>query len=103
LGVFIFDVPDFSQNFKPRTEYLGARSGGIFAGSDNILRNKYDIPGAITPSCFFTSFSYNKESLLVLISNIGLISHGVVLLKCEYALANSIRGTSQAPKAKGYQ
>jgi len=57
FGVFIFDVPDFNPSFNPRTANFGTHSGGIFAVSDKIFRNKYIIHGAIPSSCSLFSFS----------------------------------------------
>jgi hypothetical protein len=79
FGVFTSDVQLFAASLNPRTENMPTRLLGIFAVLDNISHINDAAPGAITDDSVWTSFSYNKDPSLDLISNIGLM---IVLCHC---------------------
>ncbi len=103
LSVFALDVQVLSAYLRPETVNLFSRPGILFAGSESIFQTREIIPGLITSSWRLDPvFWYKIDQSLDLTSRIGLISAGVEVVRCEYALAKSSIVTSAAHKAKVY-
>jgi hypothetical protein len=87
---------------SPDTLNLFTQPASLLFGSDKIFHIRYLTHAGIISSVSSTSFSYKTEPSAAVISNIGLISAGVSVVKYLYALANSRRVISAAHIANGY-